>query len=234
MALPCYIAMTNAEFAAAEIIPSHPAWMACHFSSYGNGLSNLPADLPPGSMVILNDEMPISGHKPEVILQELKELNERLLPSCYLLDFERPENEEAAGLAEMLCLSLPCPVGVSHLYADKLDCPVFLPPPPLHRPLEEYLSAWNGREIWLEISQETALITITADGSEILDNAHIALSEPVFISQELACKYHIELLSNTARFHMQRDMELYRQNAEHCGIACFIGLYQQLNEKPES
>ena len=229
MALPCYMAMTSAEFASCDEIPSHPAWMACHFSSYGNGLSNLPQDLPPGSMIILNDRMPICAHQSEMILSELKGLYERLQPSCYLLDFERPESEEASGLAKLLCQALPCPVGVSHLYAGDLDCPVFLPPPPLHKSLEEYLSPWNDREIWLEISPETAFITVTADGTDIQSNVPVYLDDPVFDSKELACRYHIELMEGAARFHMERDLEIYKQEAAQYGVTCLVGLYQELH-----
>ena len=229
MALPCYMAMTNAEFASAEKIPSHPAWMACHFSCYGNGLSNLPQDFPRNSMIILNDRTPICGHLPEVILQELVSLSNRIQPSCFLLDFQRPNSEETERLSRQLCQALPCPVGVSHLYADNLDCPVFLPPPPLPKPIGEYLSAWEGREIWLEISPETASVTVAADGSDIQGNVPVVLDDPVFISEKLACKYHMELTDNAARFHMERDLEIYKQEAERCGVACFVGLYQEFN-----
>ena len=48
------LAMTAAELGAAPL-PSHPAWMACHFSPYSTGLTNLPPKLPQDSLLILND-----------------------------------------------------------------------------------------------------------------------------------------------------------------------------------
>ena len=229
MALPCYMAMTSAEFASADEIPGHSAWMACHFSGYGKGLSNLPRDFPQGGMMILDDSAPLCGHHTDVILQELDTLIQRLKPGYFLLDFQRQYNEETAALTEQLCQALPCPVGVSHLYAENLSCPVFLPPPPLLKPLKEYLTPWKGREIWLEISPDAALLTLSEDGVQMLWDTQISLEDPIFTSESLACKYHTELLESSARFHIERNLELYRQEAENCGVSLLIGLYQLLN-----
>ena len=83
MAIPLYLAMTAREFRICKTVPANMAWMACHFSPYGTGLSNLPTSLPPGSMIILNDRTPICGHDPELIAAQLKEL----LKSCMLPAF---------------------------------------------------------------------------------------------------------------------------------------------------
>ncbi len=229
MALPCYMAMTSAEFASADKIPTHPAWMACHFSVYGKGLSNLPQNFPQNSMIILNDSVPPCSHQPDVILQELDTLIQRLKPSYFLLDFQRQDHEETFFLTECLCQALPCPVGVSHLYAENLNCPVFLPPPPLLKPLREYLAPWKGREIWLEISPDAALVTLSEEGVQILWDTEVSLENPVFANENLACKYQTELLENTARFHIERDLALYKQEAENCGVSLLTGLYQLLN-----
>ena len=45
MGLPLYLAMTAAELSAAEALPRKMAYMACHFSLYGTGLSNIPEQL---------------------------------------------------------------------------------------------------------------------------------------------------------------------------------------------
>jgi hypothetical protein len=76
------------------------AWMACHFSPYGTGLSNLPPNLPANAMVILNDRTPIHGHDSKEILCQLNNLT----PHCLLLDFQRQAVEETAAPA-----ALPAP-----------------------------------------------------------------------------------------------------------------------------
>ena len=42
MAIRQYLAMTAAEMTQAGSLPRHAAWMACHFSPYSTGLTNLP------------------------------------------------------------------------------------------------------------------------------------------------------------------------------------------------
>ena len=120
MAIHTYLAMTAAEFAATENLPEHVAWMACHFSPYGTGLSNLPHSLPPGSLLILNDRIPIYGHDPNRIGQQLLESAEIIHCSGLLLDFQRADVEESLRLAAHLISALPCPVAVSDCYADPL------------------------------------------------------------------------------------------------------------------
>ena len=112
MVLPLYLAMTAAEFAVCSSFPQHLAWMACHFSSYGTGLSNLPPKLPEGSMVILNDRTSICGHHPDEILCQLTTLR----PNSLLLDFQQPGVDETMTLTQTLVKELSCPVAVSHIY----------------------------------------------------------------------------------------------------------------------
>jgi len=68
MPLTTYLAMTAAEMHYAETLPEHPVWMACHFSSYATGLSNCPTFLPAGSLLMINDRIPIWNHDPAHIL----------------------------------------------------------------------------------------------------------------------------------------------------------------------
>lgn len=231
MALPCYLAMTAAEFGAAETLPERIAWMACHFSSYGLGLSNLPQQLPAGSMVILNDRTPPHGHDPALIAQQLSELLEALHPSCILLDLQRPDVQETALIAHSLAKALPCPVGITQQYAKELDCPVFLPPPPLHVPLQTHLAPWKGREIWLELAPETETITVTAEGAQTEPTAPLPLHEPVFEESLLHCRYHTAVTADRAAFALQRDKEHLSgllEEAEALGVTQAVGLYQQL------
>lgn len=231
MALPFYLAMTAAEFYTADALPEQVAWMACHFSSYGLGLSNSPRQLPAGSMVILNDRTPIHGHDPSLIARQATALWESLHPSCFLLDFQRPDIPETAAVARTLTEALPCPVGITEAYARTLECPVFLSPPPLHTALEEHLKPWQGRQIWLEIAPDAETITITAEGSQIVPTVSAPLEAPVFEDQRLHCRYHTAVKEDRAVFFLQRDkahMPELLKAAEELGVTQAIGLYQQL------
>ena len=93
MAIRPFLAMTAAEIQGTETLPPKTAWMACHFSPYSTGLSNLPKALPPGSMVILDDITPIHGHDAEAIAAQLRSRLEEIECSGVLLDFQRPGNQ---------------------------------------------------------------------------------------------------------------------------------------------
>ena len=60
MGISHYLAMTGVEIAAAEALPENIAYMACHFSPYGTGLTGAPEVLPKHSMLILNDRIPFN------------------------------------------------------------------------------------------------------------------------------------------------------------------------------
>ena len=205
--------------------------MACHFSPYTTGLSNIPQELPPGSMLILNDRTPISGHDPQRIAQQLKDAWEQLHFDSMLLDFERQGYEDILSLCHVLVEQLSCPVGISSPYAQAIDCPVFLPPPPLDQPLAEYISPWQGREIWLDIAPEAAQFLITEDGSQLM---HLPLSQPpenAHTDKGLHCRYRSEILEKEVRFRLWRDLpqiELLINHAQSLGITKCIGLYQEL------
>ena len=64
MAITPFLAMTAAEMRNISVCPPKIAWMACHFSPYGLGLSNMPKDLPSNSLLIVDDYTPPSGHDP--------------------------------------------------------------------------------------------------------------------------------------------------------------------------
>ena len=233
MSINCYLAMTAAEFSACEKLPQHIAWMACHFSCYGAGLSNLPSAFPSNSMVILNDRTPLQGHDLCIIVQQLTTLAKELSVSRFLLDFQRPGNEETTHLVKMLVKELPCPVGVTDLYAKDLPCPVFLPPPPLHVPLEQHLVPWKDREIWLEVASTGTLITVTRDGSQIKDCLITHYDRPVFEDVDLYCEYSIEVTEQQANFHLYRNDNMLKKmlrQAESLGVTLAVGLYQQLGD----
>jgi hypothetical protein len=223
--------MTAAEFQAAETLPPYLGWMACNFSCYGLSLSNLPRTLPEGAMVIVNDRTPVDQHDPEVIVQQLLSLIDSCKPKYFLLDLQRPGALQTTQIVRLLVQQLPCPVGISPAYADELDCPVFLPPPPLHRPLKEYLTPWLGRPIWLEAALSAQTVTVTAEGSRFEPVQMSELPEPAFCDDVLHCRYHIDCRPDAAVFTLQRDnehLENMLEEAELLGVELAVGLYQEL------
>ena len=235
MILPCYPAMTAAEFSAAEQLPANTGWMACHFSSSGKGLSNIPAHLPPGSLLILSDEIPICGHDPRQILQELSDTIAKQSCCGLLLDLQRQDVDETASLCRILVDQLPCPVGITEYYAQDLPCPVFLSPP-LRKPLEQILAPWRGREIWLEAALDAQEVTITNDGATIRSCPLSQLPEPYFLEKALHCRYHWQKLADRVVFTVQRtseDLISLLESASRLGVTKAVGLYQQLRFFPE-
>lgn len=227
MVLPLYLALTAAEFAFCSRLPHKPAWMACHFSPYGTGLSNLPPKLPEDTMVILNDRTPIHGHDPQEILCQLNRLKYDLL----LLDFQRPQVEETVALAAFLVENLECPVGVSHWYGGGLECPVFLPPVPPDVAVSEYLAPWKGREIWLEAALDGITYTVTEKGSTAAPLIHVP--ERGLEDAILHCHYHIDQAEDRAEFHLYRtadDLNNLLDDAKAHGVTKAVGLYQELGD----
>ena len=234
MTLRCYQAMTANEYHAAQKLPEHLAWMACHFSCYGSGLSNLPTNLPAGSMIIINDRTPVHGHDPKCIAHQLTALAEELKPSAFLLDFQREGQKETAAIVRHLSECLPCPVGVSECYAQDFDCPVFLPPPPLNIPLKEYIAPWSGREIWLEAAVDTQVFTVDGKGCRREPGEYPESDKPEFTEPELHCRYRICVFEDHAKFTLHRnknDLAALLQEAESLGISLAVGLYQELGDK---
>lgn len=207
------------------------AWMACHFSPYGTGLSNLPRQLPPGSMVILNDRMPVAGHDPALVAQQLSDLVHRFACSHILLDFQRPGEAQTEAIAKAILTSAKCPVGVSHWYAEKLDCPVVLPPLPLNMPLGSHIAPWAGRKIWLELAPDCAQYTVTKDGCRQENCA--ATGEFPHVDHALHCRYRIAVGSEAITFTLCRTPEDALGLLEAEEIDCFVGLYQEFSQ-PEA
>lgn len=233
MAIPQYLAMTAAEFSFCDKLPAHLAWMACHFSNSDSGLSNLPQVLPEGSLLILNDRMPLQGHDAASVCAVLGTCAENLKCSGILLDFQRPFSEEMQNMVASI-LELPFPVGVSQIYADNCSAPVFLPPVPPYQSIETYLQPWQNREIWLEFAMETACLTLTEAGCDIQFSRNRTIEEnPIFAEETLCCHYQIETEATEARFFLHRtqnDLHELLHRAEKCGVCCAIGLWQELHE----
>ena len=229
-----YLALTAGELYGNPPKEESLAYMACHFSLYTTGLSNIPDALPPGSMLILNDQIPICGHDPHRIIDQLQETIENFSCGSLLLDFQRPGNDETTQLCHLLSTEMQCPLGISHHYADGLNCAVFLPPPPLDVPLEEYLKPWKNRKIWLEAALETTEFTITTDGCTITSLPYEFPQDNTFTEESLHCRYRCEVNSEKIRFHLYRtidQLEALLDEAAILGIERSIGLYQQLGKR---
>ncbi len=226
MPIPLYLAMTASEMRCGAPLPEKIAWMACHFSSSGQGLTNLPHQLPPGSLLILDDSSPICGHDARRVCDELGPVIENC--SGLLLDFERPAAEESMEMVTAVT-ALPFPVFVAAEYAKDLGCPVFLPPVPLLQTAEEYLAPWQGRQILLEaaLSSEDHIITPAGFGGAI---AYDGVPGPHF-DHDLCCHYGIVVENDRVHFQLKRtreDLELLMNQAGQWGVHSAIGLFQEL------
>ena len=235
MPLPLNLAMTPSEIAAAPALPAEIAWMACHFSSDGAGLDTLPAHLPEGSLLILDDSVPCRGHSAGLAAEILGELASRFRCCGVLLDFQRPGNAGSAAVAARLAAALPCPVAVTPEYAADLPCPVFLPPAPLHMPLEKYLRPWAGREIWLEaaLCRETA--TVTKNGTTFVPRSSLHLPNGGFYDEKLRCHYLTKVQKDSVQFTLFDTHETLLKKLElahSLGVTRAVGLWQELGKIP--
>ena len=231
MAIAPFLAMTAAEIRANPEFSEKIGWMACHFSPYGTGLSNLPCHLPEGSLLILNDRTPWWNHDGALIVDQLTERVESLGCHGLLLDFQRPGVAEVAHLAGFLTEQLNCPVGVAQAYAGNLECPVFLPPVPLHQTVAEYLLPWQEREIWLELALDAEEIQLTPAGSAIVALPFPPAHKAAHHDKALHCGYSIHPEENSARFTLSRAKEDIRsllEEAANYGVTTAIGLWQEL------
>lgn len=221
-----FLAMTGAEIEFCHDYPSKMAYMSCHFSPYGTGLSAMPPSLPPDSMVMLTDRTPLCGHDPARIAAQLAELAGRC--AGVILDLQR-QSPEAEAVVDAVLAALPCPVIVSVLYGVGKDCPVLLPPPPLWTPLKTHLQPWAGRSIWLEAATEQALVTVTEKGSRY--GPTDLIRDTPFTDETLHVRYSCRALDDRAEFFLQRDndqLEALLNEAKQLGTTEFLGLYQQL------
>ena len=229
MAIRPFLAMTAAEMQNSRRISAGICWMACHFSPYGLGLSNLPTALPPGSLLMVDDITPIHGHRPDIIATQLEQAVQELGCAGVLLDFQRSDCAEAAALASSLVTALPCPVAVSDVYAAKLDCPVFLSAPPCNEPPESWFFPWQGREIWLELSQSPVQLTVDKSGCQAAPLPSPPYEEG-FADESLLSHYRTEIQEDSAIFTLWRtreDMDALLKLAESFGVTRAVGLYQE-------
>lgn len=233
MACPCYLAMTSAEISHADCLPDHTAYMSCHFSPSGSGLGNLPEGLPAGTIVILDDSIPLGDQETDCILRQLETLLSRHPDSKLLLDFQRPVTLSTSCLVSEIVKGFPGCVAVSSLYGKELSCPVLLPPlPPDCRP-KEYLSPWQSREIWLEAAPEALELIVSKSGCRRFSfPLPSQLPEMLHYDSKLFCHYHTEVFPDQIRFTLYRtpeDLANLLKKADSLGVTQAVGLYQELS-----
>ncbi|MBE6947238.1 MAG: hypothetical protein E7454_03170 [Ruminococcaceae bacterium] len=224
-----YHAMTAAEFSGSANLPSHIGWLSCHFSSSGFGLSNLPPLLPPNSLLIIDDSVPMDNHQAEEILSQLLDIEKKFEISGILLDFQRNCDKKTKQLSCFLQKNLPCPVIAPPAYSSA-GKPVFLPPAPLHQPLEAYLAPYRNREIWLDMARLSEKITVTPNGSQYELSPTCPGALPPHYDSKLHCHYHIQVEDDTVTFLLERDqssIDSWLQDAQRLGIRAVVGLYQE-------
>ena len=219
-----FLAVTARELEAVR--PKRTAYMACHFSAGGSGLSNLPQSLPEGSILLLDDSTPVQGHDPETVVKQLNELASTLSLRAVLLDFQRPTAAESQKMAAYILENCKCTAAVTPAYA-KVGFPVFLPPPPVNKSLKEYLKPWN--KVYLELYAEGLEITVTKEGSRF---SPISSASPLPLADKrLHCHYGVTVFPGKAVFTLSRsreDLSALARESEELGVLGVVGLYREL------
>lgn len=229
MAIPICLAMTAAEFLCCQNLPSSVGWMACHFSSSGSGLSNLPSALPQNSILMVDDHIPFCGHDPETIARQLTEMARNFHLQVIILDFQREAEPATRALAALLHRQLPCSVVITPDYAPP-DAPILLPPCPLNTPLQKHIADDTGREIWLEIALEGLVMCIDKAGCHTSPVPYTDSKNFPHWDKEICCHYTITPSQNSVSFHLQRsraDLQKLLEIAPSLGIVHAIGLWQE-------
>lgn len=229
MALPIYLAMTASEYARCPSVPENPGWMACHFSSYGRGLSNIPDHFPAGGILMVNDRIPPACHSSELVVQQLLEAVEHFSPRAIVLDFQRPFDPTLGQMADHILQTIPCPVVVTETYCRDQNGGILLSPVPPHKPLRAHLQRWQGRDIWLELSKAGQLLVLNKEGCQLQPLQEVP-PPPFFYDEPAFCHYCTRIDDQRADFCVWRtdeDLRLLLDCAENLGVKAAIGLYQE-------
>lgn len=224
-----FLAQTSGE--TKKQLPEKLAYIALHFSPYSTGLSNLPVDLPKSSILLLDDSMEPINHDPQLVSEQLLQLINQFSPVGILLDFQRPVTEKLKAMASYIVKALPCPVGVTELYARDLGCPVFLSPLPANKALKDYIEPWKKQGVYLEIAPEGLEITVTETGSSA--TTIFPVTGLPLVDQRLHCHYQVDVSPGKVVFTICRykeDLAALVQEAESLGVLGCVGLYRELIE----
>lgn len=226
MGITQYLAMTEQELSAGPTPPCL-AYLGCRFSE--SGLGGLPQSLPPGALLILDDRAPLENLPIPEIGEALGNVLARFSCRGLLLDFERPGIAPQKALAAFLARKLSCPVAAPPEYAPE-NAPVFLPPVPVDCVVEDFLSPWQGREIWLDTGLCGLDLTLTPVGV-ISSPAAVPLPKG-FYDEALCCRYTIRETPQGFLFRLGRDRACLQKllaRAEPLGVSLSVGLWQELS-----
>lgn len=231
MEIPWFPAITQEEIRQMSTLPAQFAWMACHFDPNGNGIIDLPETLPPGCILILNDQIPYNGHSGEIIAQKLKECAQKWRLNGILLDFERPIPEEQKETARMLVNTLPCPVVCGQDTEIEGLISLIQMPPLLENP-KKYFQRKKGA--WLELQKQAVNFCIEKDGCKS-DSVEVPQMEIIkgLQDNELYVHYHFTVNTENADLLLWRDRqdrEKIMELAKEAGIDTIIGLYQEFRD----
>lgn len=226
MGIPQYLAMTDGEIAACVRLPPRLARMGCHFSD--DGLVELPQVLPGGALLVVDDRVPMAAQDPEHILDQLAEALEKLSCTGLLLDFQQAENTPQRELVRLLARELTVPLAAPPAYAAE-GCRLFLPPVAADQTIEEALSPWAGKKIWLDTAPAAVRLALTKQGCTRTPLARMAASG-IFKDPGLCCRYSIEPTPNGFQFTLYRDLrciEAILEQAAAFGAELAVGLSQE-------
>ena len=180
---------------------------------------------------MLNDRMPCQGHSADLVSGQLADAVMQLGCESVLLDFQRPPDPESSAMVSNLIRSLPCPVAVTESFAEGFSCPVFLGPGPLHLPLEEHLTPWKGREIWLEAALCQESVKVSPQGSVITPIFPTQRLSGGFYDEILRCRYQSQIRHDALEFTLfdtPKSLEQKLETAADLGVSRVIGLWQEL------
>lgn len=227
MGIPQYLAMTDGEIAACACLPPRLARMGCHFSD--DGLVELPQVLPGGALLVVDDRVPMAAQNPEHILDQLAEALEKLSCTGLLLDFQQKENAPQRELVRLLARELTVPLAAPPAYAAE-GCRLFLPPVAADQTVEEALSPWAGKKIWLDTAPAAVRLELTKQGCTRTPLPRMAASG-IFKDPGLCCRYSIEpTLNGGFQFTLYRDrccIEAILEQAAAFGAELAVGLSQE-------
>ena len=226
MGIPHYLAMTESEIAGCPRLPGHLAWIGCRFGP--EGLLGLPEALPSGSLLILDDQVPLGTTPISEITARLAQVLERLSCRGLVLDFQRPGIDAQRVLAAALPGQLPCPVAAPPEYAAE-GCALFLPPVPGNVTIEDYLSPWVGQEIWLDTTPAEWTLHLTPAGCAAADEALPDWSDG-FYDKALCCVYRIQETDDGFLFRLSRNRrctEALLERGAKLGVTLAVGLWQE-------